>query len=165
MKRPESFYCSFAPVAVAGQTFLPRRLRLCFCLRILSDRLCSGVFIPCSISSSSHIFLRAKNLFRARDLSCCILMIFPEGMCLSWTQDEVLLTFWPPGPEPFIKDSSRSPSFSWQFFIRSCSSAVFFSLTPKFILLLISLLYLIWQQVQLFLPGIFAINICQPDNG
>lgn len=32
----------------------------------------------------------------------------PVGRCLSWTADEVLLIFCPPGPEPLRKASVRS---------------------------------------------------------
>ena len=32
------------------------------------------------------------------------------GRCLSWTAEEVLLIFWPPGPEPLRKDSEREDS-------------------------------------------------------
>lgn len=34
----------------------------------------------------------------------------PVGMCLSCTAEEVLLIFWPPGPEPLRKFSIRSAS-------------------------------------------------------
>ena len=37
-------------------------------------------------------------------------MTIPVGKCLSWTAEEVLLIFWPPGPEPLRKVSVREDS-------------------------------------------------------
>lgn len=103
-----------------------RRERRCFCRLILAIRAFSASMAPVFIlSMRSRRIRRAIKRFSAWDLSCWHLTERPVGRCTRNTQEEVLLTFWPPGPEDLIKVSRRSLSLTPSRAIRSCRASSF----------------------------------------
>ena len=72
---------------------------------LMATRLCGPLSASSSLSASNRL---AIVRFWDRDLVAWDLTTVPVGRCLSWTADEVLFIFWPPGPLPFRKASSMS---------------------------------------------------------
>lgn len=94
---------------------------------VLAEALPLAMASNCAQSSR-----RARNRFISRERSTWHLMAMPVGRCLRKTQFEVLLTFWPPAPEPRTNFSSRSAVSIPREAIR-CSRAEVFSGDGRFI--------------------------------
>ena len=64
---------------------------------------------------------RARKRFNSRERSLWHLIWMPVGACLRYTQDDVLLSFWPPFPPPRINFSIKSSSTIPSLFMRTAS--------------------------------------------
>lgn len=112
---PPSFPSS-SPTSVPICPFLPYFFLAFFSLPLLfllSNSALNAVRLwspnsNCSNFSANNFL--ADLRFIARDRVAWHFTTIPDGRCLSWTAEEVLFIFCPPGPEPLRNDSSISPS-------------------------------------------------------